>query len=175
MDATDFYQLAREYKALPTQATAPASPPSAPTAAPPAAPSASPPAVAPPSETSATGNGTGSAATASPASQPTATASIQFAEAHDRSTVHVAYYSAFLVARQVAGLTLEREKVHQKTIDWFKRSRNRLHFGVSKDLEGLRDLRTLADYDIHLYFSRARVGGAISQARRILVALGRTV
>lgn len=61
-----------------------------------------------------------------------------------RTVVNRAYYGAFLVARDLAGITQKRG-VHQKVIDHYLMQSN----SIGNQLKTLRNLRNQADYSMN--------------------------
>jgi len=105
-------------------------------------------------------------------------ASRWFADASDqrtvtaRSVVSRAYYAAFLVARDKAGIT-SKQDVHLRTINHY---RSAPHPGpvIANKLEGLKDLRGRADYELTVSCLRREAGEALKRSRALLIELGIT-
>lgn len=62
-----------------------------------------------------------------------------------RTAVNRAYYALFLIAREKIGLQ-SRDNVHTKTIQAIKRQRG--YRAAGEQLDALRRLRTIADYEL---------------------------
>ncbi|WP_175627088.1 MULTISPECIES: hypothetical protein [Oxalobacteraceae] len=86
-----------------------------------------------------------------------------------RTVIGRAYYSAFLCARNAAGLTGTNAAIHQVTIEHYINNGNS---AVGNRLNDLRTSRNDADYDCGKKFTKTQSGKALSQANAILVNLG---
>ncbi len=85
-----------------------------------------------------------------------------------RVIVGRAYYSAFLCARESAGIGNSGADVHKKVIEYFK-SKNRT---ISNQLKELKDLRHLADYELTSKVEKRSAGESLRLAKSILISLG---
>ncbi len=78
-----------------------------------------------------------------------------------------AYYSAFLCARESAGIINSGADVHKKVIEHFK-SKNRT---ISNQLKNLKDLRHKADYVLNKSIEKRDAGESLRLAKGILTTL----
>lgn len=91
-------------------------------------------------------------------------------EGSGRSAASRAYYAAFLMARELAGIRVKTAEVHQRTEAHYER------LGEDEIAEGLRDLRRRrndADYRTERLFSRSDAVEAIKCSRLVRSALRR--
>ena len=87
-----------------------------------------------------------------------------------RSIVSRAYYAAFLIARKRAGVTSFGD-VHQKTINWFLQQKGP-DVVIANKLDGLRQMRTRADYDMDRNCVRRDAGEALRRSLDLLQRFG---
>ena len=90
-------------------------------------------------------------------------------EAHVRTIISRAYYSAFLVARDKAGITDDSPGVHQKVWSHYSSAGKTT---LANRLEDLRLKRNRADYHMKLTMTSRDSGMALAWARSILKELG---
>lgn len=86
-----------------------------------------------------------------------------------RSVISRAYYAAFLVARDKAGIT-RRMDPHKATIEWF-RNRGGNDAVIANKLDNLRILRGQADYDLTPDCVRRDAGSALKRSLDLLQSL----
>jgi uncharacterized protein (UPF0332 family) len=89
-------------------------------------------------------------------------------EATRRTVVSRAYYSAFLAARERAGLRSTGGQVHEAVIRHFQERRDHR---LANRLHDLRRQRNQADYDLHIPVTSLQAGAALKQARALLERL----
>lgn len=93
-----------------------------------------------------------------------------YTEAYHRTTISIAYYSAFLVARKKSGITSLSGSVHRDVhTHFFKNSRTRK---IANNLESLKFKRHEADYDMDKTLTSRDSGIALKWAEQILEGLG---
>jgi uncharacterized protein (UPF0332 family) len=84
-----------------------------------------------------------------------------------RTIVSRSYYSAFLCARESAGIKSNENDGHKKVIDYFK-SRNKT---ISNQLQSLKNLRHDADYELNNSIKKRDAQESLRLARSILTTL----
>jgi uncharacterized protein (UPF0332 family) len=84
-----------------------------------------------------------------------------------RVIVGRAYYSAFLCAKEFAGIGSSGADVHTKVIEHFK-SNNKT---ISNQLKSLKDLRHRADYVLNNSIEKRDAGESLRLAKGILTTL----
>lgn len=89
-----------------------------------------------------------------------------------RGSIGRAYYSAFLVARNKAGITA-KDDVHAKVISHYMGNTGTT--AVAARLKSLRALRQDADYEMGAICTTRQSGQALNYARAILKDFGITV
>jgi ribosomal protein S3 len=87
-----------------------------------------------------------------------------------RSIVSRAYYAAFLVAREYAGVTVKKD-VHRVTIETLRRGKPK-DVIIGNKLDDLRLKRTDADYEMDVLCVRRHAGDALVRSRSLLSILG---
>jgi ribosomal protein S3 len=87
-----------------------------------------------------------------------------------RSIVSRAYYAAFLVAKDYAGVTVKKD-VHRVTIETLRRGKPN-DVIIGNKLEDLRIKRTDADYEMDVLCVRRHAGEALVRSRSLLSSLG---
>ncbi len=96
-------------------------------------------------------------------------------EAHWRSAVSRGYYAAFHVARLLLGRcgfrVPESERSHKYVSDRLSNSGDPAVNRAGLDLDGLRDERNRADYDLRRRLSRRDADDVVEAARPIIEAL----
>jgi hypothetical protein len=90
-----------------------------------------------------------------------------------RSIVSRAYYAAILVARDAARIGNPRN-THEITIEAYRRG-SAQEVSIGNRLDGLRKLRTDADYEMNKGCTRREAGEALTRSRSILGLLGVTL
>lgn len=85
-------------------------------------------------------------------------------EAHERSAISRAYYGAFLMARDAAGIQDETSEAHFAT---WRHYADRGETQLAKDLRKLRKARNLADYKTDVHVSPHVCDEAMQASRRI--------
>ena len=93
-------------------------------------------------------------------------------EARARAIISKAYYSAFLEARNRAGITDKSFGVHKKVHDYYF---NAGRLAMANRLDESRIKRNDADYDTALTITSMDSGNALKRARKILHELGVTL
>lgn len=100
-------------------------------------------------------------------------------EAKNRSIISKAYYSAFLAARDKAGITDKKSAVHKKVCEYYSQNppnsdfANRLAF--ANRLKDSRINRNKADYDTESKITSRDSKVALAKCKRILSDLGFTI
>ncbi len=86
-----------------------------------------------------------------------------------RTVINRAYYGAFLVARDQAGIKNSSGSVHGAVISYYK---NQKATKISNNLEYLKTLRQKADYELDQKIDLQQAKGSCRSARTILKELG---
>lgn len=88
-----------------------------------------------------------------------------------RSSVSRAYYAAFLVARDEAGITSKSGSIHRDVDNYYSKKDKR----VANQLKVLKTLRSDADYELKKSVTDRETGKALRLASEILAKLGKTL
>jgi hypothetical protein len=88
-----------------------------------------------------------------------------------RTSISRSYYGAFLCARNMAGIADTSEDVHKRTYEYYV---TKGQLALANSLDALRRQRNQADYYCRMQFSRRDVYMRLSDADKVLRALGIT-
>lgn len=89
-----------------------------------------------------------------------------------RTTMSRAYYGALIEARNARGLSTKGKGGHQRVIDEYDNLGTTEGHQIARDLENLRDLREVADYQPHTHCDPRQALHATQHAKKVLLALG---
>lgn len=85
-----------------------------------------------------------------------------------RTVIGRAYYAAFLMARDQAGLHSRGPGGHEGVAQHYKLKPHSEHALIGNRLDSLRVERTYADYDCTTDIGQRRAGGAIAMSRQVI-------
>ncbi|MDO9013298.1 MAG: hypothetical protein Q7U84_00750 [Polynucleobacter sp.] len=93
-------------------------------------------------------------------------------EIDSRVIIGRAYYSAFLYARDSAGLSSKGSNGHQQVINYYKNLKDPTSRYVANAIDNLRAYRQDSDYEMSKIIPLKDVGSALSTSKKILETLG---